>query len=55
MKIPSPEPWREPNDPPRLSDANEAAICAHIRAVEEFRKLQLGEDDEEEEKEIQRK
>ncbi|CCO35165.1 hypothetical protein RSOLAG1IB_11644 [Rhizoctonia solani AG-1 IB] len=55
MDMASPEPWNKPNDPPRRLGANKAAICAHIRAVEQFRKLQLGEDDDEEEMEIQRK
>ncbi|CAE6339882.1 unnamed protein product [Rhizoctonia solani] len=54
MKMPTPEPWNDPDNPRRRQDADEAAISAYVRAVEQARKLQAGEDDEEDEESVQR-
>ncbi|CEL61673.1 GA28568 gene product from transcript GA28568-RA [Rhizoctonia solani AG-1 IB] len=54
MKMPSPEPWHDPDNPRRRANADEAAINAYVRAVEQARKLQAGEDDDEEDEEVQR-
>ncbi|EUC55645.1 chromatin assembly factor 1 p150 subunit [Rhizoctonia solani AG-3 Rhs1AP] len=55
MKMPTPEPWNDPENPRRRQDADEAAINAYVRAVEQARKLQAGEeDDEEDEESVQR-
>lgn len=47
----SPEPWNEPNSLGRHAKAEDAAMSAHARALEQARKLVAGEDDDEEEEE----
>ncbi|QRW03216.1 hypothetical protein RhiLY_02215 [Ceratobasidium sp. AG-Ba] len=55
MKMPSPEPWRNPEQPPpRRGNPDDAAMMAHVRALEEARKLQEGDIDDSDEESIQR-
>ncbi|QRV89033.1 cyclin-dependent kinase [Ceratobasidium sp. AG-Ba] len=56
IKMPSPEPWRDPaQPPPRRGNPDDAAMMAHVRALEEARKLQEGDIDDSDEESIQRK
>ncbi|KAG8710610.1 hypothetical protein FRC08_016938 [Ceratobasidium sp. 394] len=54
MAMPTPEPWRDPDHPRRHGNPDDAAMMAHVRALEEARKLAEGEVDEEDEESMQR-
>ncbi|KAG8704061.1 hypothetical protein FRC08_002479 [Ceratobasidium sp. 394] len=54
MTMPTPEPWRDPDNPRRHGNPDDAAMMAHVRALEEARKLADGEVDEEDEESMQR-
>lgn len=54
ISMPVPEPYRDPEEPPRRGNAEDAAAQAHARALEEARKLAEGDIDEEDEESVQR-